>query len=130
MTTRTLVSLAPLAAALALAGCGSAGKSSNYVPAKQEKVVPAIIVPGKEAELFPVKSGNTWVFEDTATQVTGDGQRSGTSEVTFRIVDVADTADGQEATIEISSGGKTTDRVIWRIGPAGIFEGSGGFRDK
>lgn len=129
MTTRTLIGLALGALGLSLTGCNSSGGGGGgYTPKPEEKVAPITIVPGQESDLFPVKAGNTWTYEDNSTRVTGQGSASSTSEVTFKVTNVADTADGKVATIEISANGKLSDRLKWRVGPNGIYEVSGSER--
>lgn len=130
MTTRTLIGLALGALGLSIAGCNSSGKSgSGYTPKPEQKVTPITITPGQEADLLPLKAGNTWVYEDNASQTTAQGTQNDVSEVTFKVANVVDTADGKEATIEISANGKLTDRIVWRVGTDGIYEISSTVRD-
>lgn len=130
MTTRTLTLAGLGALTLAIAGCSGSGKSDNYKPKAQEKITPVTIVPGKEADLFPAKAGNTWVFAGETNQTTPQGSRSQQAEITFRITDVADTPAGKVATIEISTDGTLSDRLKWRVGPDGIYQVSGSMREK
>ena len=62
----TVVALGALS--LAMAGCNSGGgKSSAYKPKAADKVAPATVAAGQESEIFPMKVGNTWVYEVVST---------------------------------------------------------------
>jgi len=129
MTTRTLTAIAMGTVCLSLTGCSGPGKGGGYTPKPEEKVVPITIAEGQEADLFPAKVGNTWVYEDDSSQATAQGQRSAKTEVTFKITGVVDTADGKEVTVNVLADGKLSDRMKWRIGSNGIYELSGTLRE-
>lgn len=129
MMTKPLYVVALGLVTLSLVGCGASGKTDTYKPKAQEKVTPVTIVPGKEAEIFPIKAGNTWVYESDAKQTTAQGSRNNKGEITFRVAQVADTPEGKLATIEVSSDGVISDRMKWRVGSSGIYQVSGSMRD-
>ena len=128
MTTKPIYVLALGLLSLTLSGCGNSGKTEEYKPKVQEKVTPVTIAPGQEADLFPIKADNKWVYEGETTQTTPQGTRTSKSEVTFRVAEVADTADGKVATIEVTADGALSDRMKWRIGPTGIYQVAGSQR--
>lgn len=130
MTKRTLTLIGLGSLSIALVGCSGSGKSDNYKPKAQEKITPATIVPGKEAELLPIKTGNTWVFNGESTQSAGQGTSTNQAEVTFRVTDVTDSPEGQVATVEVTTDGTLSDRLKWRVGPSGIYQISASVRDK
>lgn len=131
MTKQTLTVTALVAISLSLAGCNSSGSKPQTSAAKPvEKVTPIVITPGQEGELLPAKAGNSWVYEATSTQQTPAGNKNQTSEVTFKISSVEDTADGKEVNMEVTSDGVVSDKLIWRIAPSGIYQVSGSMMDQ
>ena len=129
MTTKSIYAMALGLFSLSLTGCGTSGKTDTYKPKAQEKVAPVTIVPGQEADILPLKAGNTWVFEGETTQTTGQGNRSSKTEVSFRVAQVVDTPEGKEATIEVTADGTLSDRMKWTMGPTGLYQVSGSIRD-
>ena len=128
MTTKPILLTSIGILSLGVCGCGPSNKADNYKPKAVEKVAPVTIVAGKEAELFPIKAGNTWVYAGETSQSTSQGTRSSKTEVTFRVVDVTETPDGKEATIEVSSDGTLSDRMKWRVGTNGVYQVAGSVR--
>lgn len=130
MTTRRLSIIGSCLAALAVSGCTGGNKTDTYKSKAPEKITPVTIVAGQEAELFPVKTGNTWVYTGETTQNTPQGSRSSKSEVTFRVTNVVETPQGKIATIEVTTDGVLSNRIKWRVGPTGIYQISQSVRDK
>jgi len=127
-TKLTVVALGALS--LALAGCNSGGgKGSAYKPKTAEKVAPAAVAAGQEADLFPMKTGNTWVYEVNASTNGPSGNRNSSGEITFRITDVKETPDGKEAKVDVSTDGKPTDKLVWRLDKSGLYQVSASVRD-
>lgn len=129
MTKQTLTALALAITGLAMTGCNSSGKSQSSKIKPAEKVTPITIPAGSESDLLPVKAGNSWVYEATSSQQTPAGNRNQSSEVTFKVIGLEDTADGKEATMEVSSDGTVSDKLVWRVSPKGIYEVAGSMAD-
>lgn len=123
--TLTLVALASLG--LGLLGCNSGKTSSESKSASKpaEKVEKAVIAQGNEADLFPMKVGNSWVYDAQSNQSSPNGNRSQTLEVAFKISEVVDVPEGKEATLDVTSDGKLTDRMKWRATKDGLYQLSG-----
>lgn len=130
MTKQTLTVMALATTVLVLSGCNSSGKSqTSATPKAAEKVTPITITPGQEADLLPVKAGNSWVYEAVSNSQTPQGSRSQTTEVTFKVATVEDTADGKDVTMDVSTDGNVSDRLIWRVSPSGIYQVAGSTMD-
>lgn len=112
-----------------LSGCGASGKGSEYKSKPAEKV-PVASVEGREADLFPAKKDNTWVYESTSTQATARGTQSKDSEVTFKITDVRETPEGKYVDIEVTTNREVGDKLTWLIGKDGIYESVSSYRKK
>lgn len=120
-------SIYPALAVLALAGC-KGGDSTGYVPVPPPKVEKASLKPGDEMSLFPVAVGNQWTYEVNTVVRNAKQQQTSNGEITFKVVNVEETADGKKAQMEIWAKGKLTDRQVWTIGPKGIFKVSAGLK--
>lgn len=134
MSLKTCLSLA--LAALIAAGCGNGGGQSAYKPKPAAEVATAKIEPGREAEIFPAEVGTQWVF--ASENVVGNQTTRG--EVTFKVTDVQESADGKRVTIEVSAAeadptrpgqykpAVLNDRMVWLVGSDGIFMVSQSYR--
>lgn len=130
MTINRLAILSLGSIAIFLVGCNNSGGGETYKPKAQEKITPIQIVAGQEGDFFPAKAGNQWDFEGETLAQLPQGPKTSKTVVTFKIVEVADTPEGQVATIDVSSDNRVSDRLKWRIGANGIYQISGSIRDK
>lgn len=117
---RIVVALAALAG-LALVGCGS---KNGYEPKPAKKVEPITITAGKEADLFPLKMGNQWVYEAETNFQNQQGSGSQQEEITFRVTKVETTGRGTEAVLDIINKGKVVDQTGWLVNDSGLYQTS------
>ncbi|MBS1723268.1 MAG: hypothetical protein JSS66_09985 [Armatimonadetes bacterium] len=130
MTKRTMTALVALFGSALVPGCNGSGPTAAAPKTKAQQPVPAAtITPENQADLYPMKEGNTWTYKASSTQTAPDGSRSSEAEITFRIKSVKDTADGKQANVEVSSDGTVTDHVNWMIDSKGISQVSAEIRD-
>lgn len=116
---------------MALTGCkgGDAPSTEPKAGAKKVDALPPVdIKPGEEAQLMPLTEGNQWTYKVDEALGNKGGVNRGSSEVTFKISKVVDGPDGKDATIEVSAGGKLTNKQIWRVSKDGIFQVAAGLK--
>jgi len=114
----TALSLAALVVAV---GC-SGGSGGGYVPKKATELPPAAVKAGQEASLFPFKIGNSWTYRTVTAQRIGNRTQERTADVTFKVVNVEDVANGKKATIDLIVGEKPVDRQVWISNSRGIYQ--------
>jgi hypothetical protein len=110
---------------LGLCGCNKDG--SGYVAKPVPKVEDVKLSQGDEKNLFPLVEGNQWVYtSEVVLQDSKGQQRSQKSVLTFAVKSVQSAADGKTGLIEISDGGKVTEKQEWQVTSKGIFQVSAG----
>lgn len=115
----------PLLAGALLVGCGSGGGGS-YKPRPEAKVTPTTVTAGEEAQLFPFKVGNKWVFDVEGETLTAQARALTRSSVTFQVTGVVDGPNGKDATVRVTTesqtGEKRSTNQKWRVNDTGIFQ--------
>jgi hypothetical protein len=113
-------------AALALIGCGkpeetALGSTTNPKTQLATSMADVEVKPGDEASLLPIKQGARWTFATEEAVAGPGGQVRNTSDVIFEMSKVEPWGGGQKVTIEMTTGGKVSNRQIWGINKEGIF---------
>jgi len=119
-------SLFPLVALAFVAGCH--GDGSGYVPVPPPKVDPANVKPGEETTLMPIAVGNQWTYEFETLVRDNRAQQKTKGEITFKVVNVEQTADGKKADLEVWAKDKLQDKQVWLVGPKGVYKVSSGIK--
>lgn len=119
------VALLVLPAMVLVTGCAKPGDS--YKPSSsQTTAVDAKVAKGQEAMLFPVKEGNTWIYETQTSSQYGTQTAQNTVDFTFQIGKVFPIQGGVEFEMNISSqqeinGQKSNEKQLWQLTDKGIF---------
>lgn len=108
--------------AAVLAGCGSGG--DGYKPQPVKPVEKLALSEEDQKALFPIAVGNQWTYAAQAEQRSGGRGGSARFDLTFKIVKVTPTADGEIADVEITSDqpGSKKDFQRWQRNSKGIFQ--------
>lgn len=119
-------------AVAAIAGCKGGDASAGgggKTPVKSAEPIAAIdLKPGEEATIFPVAEGNQWTYKVEEAIGSKTGVNRGSAEATFKITKVTDSPEGKDVEIEVSAGGKVTNKQIWRITKDGISSVASGVK--
>ncbi|MBL8048886.1 MAG: hypothetical protein JNJ45_09420 [Chthonomonas sp.] len=118
------IALLVLPAAVALSGCAKSGDSYKGT-AKADDVKALNIAKGQEKTLFPVKEGNSWVFDTQTTSTFGAQQAVNDTVFTFTIGKVFPIEGGVEFEMLIGSdqevnGEKSSEKQMWRLTDKGV----------
>lgn len=127
---------------LALAGALLVGCKKDSAPApapnvpEQVATKPATVEPGHEAELIPLKTGNSWTYGlQTRVRINGQDQTTTPFDVVFKIINTEKTADGMKvywtmSRLDKPTGTmKVTDKQIWLQNAKGIYQLGVGYPD-
>lgn len=119
------------AAALIVVGCGPGKKQDAYVPQPTPDVPVAEVNASASEELFPLKVGNQWTYSVTMNRIQGGRQLDPIQdEMTWKVTKVTPVEGGTKATIELSTGGETSETQSWLINEKGIYQITAGVDEK
>lgn len=118
-------------AALVLAGCGSKG-GGGYEAQSVKQVPPAKLAPGQEATIFPWKVGNQWTYtlEGFRQNAQGAQAQDPAIEITYRVVSVEPSGNGEKAVFEVTRDGEVVDKQVWMRNDKGLFQLSVGLNNQ
>lgn len=102
--------------------CGCGGKDQNAT-ASDVKGASADLKELTADNVFPMKTGNEWVYELRGRSSQGNGS----AEALFKMTKVDVGPDGTKtATVEISLDNKLSERQTWVLNKEGLFQTAGG----
>jgi hypothetical protein len=119
------------ATALIAVGCGNSSKQDAYVPQPKPEVPVAEVNTAASEELFPLQVGNQWTYSVTINRIQGGQQLDPVQdEMTWKVTKVTPIEGGTKATIELTTGGKTSETQTWVVNKKGIYQVTAGINQK
>lgn len=119
------------AAALMAVGCGPGNKEDAYVPKPSPEVPVAEMTASAGEDLLPLKVGNQWTYTVTMNRLQAGRQLEPVQEeMTWKVTKVTPVEGGTKATIELSTGGNTSETQTWLVNAKGIYQVTAGVKEK